>query len=83
MVETDLSLNHDPQLAGVLSVITSRTHGVHNSASTIATRRFPSIPDAERPDISGDDSVARQCAPVGDSLNNEQCGDHLSNPTSR
>ena len=76
-VETDLSFNCDPLPASVLSVTVCRVHGIH---SIIVSHRFPSTPDLERTDISGDDSVTRQRAPVGDSLDDEQCGDHLFNP---
>jgi len=40
--------------------------------SSIATRWFPLLPNVERTGVSGGDGVARQCAPVGDPLNNEQ-----------
>jgi len=65
----------NPTLTTVLSISTKR--------GTIATRRFPLPPNVGRTGVSSGDSVARQRAPVGDPLNNEQWSDHLSNPPSR
>ena len=61
----------NPGSVGVLFVSIRRFHGIHGRESTIATRQLPSTPDVERTDSSGDDSVACQRTPVGDSLNNE------------
>ena len=72
----------NPESAGILFVASHRTHGVHTRERTRNTSRLPSTRDVESTGVSGDDSVARQCAPVGDSLNDKQCGDHLFNPAS-
>ena len=57
-------------------------HGIPTRKGTAITRQLPSAPSFELGGTPGDDGVARQRALVGDSLNDEQRGDGLSNPAS-
>ena len=62
-MEVDRCLDPNPKLAKVLPKPTRRS---------AITRRFPLLPNVERTGMPSGDGVARQRAPVGDSLNNEQ-----------
>ena len=73
--------NPNPKLAGVLVTLIHRIRGVTRSGTT-HTRQLPSAPRFERTETSGDETFARQCVLVGDSLNDEQWGDDLSKPLS-
>ena len=61
----------------------STTHGVPTRKGAITARQFPEAPGPEHTDTSGGDGVARQCGLVGDSQNDEQWSDDLSNSSSR
>jgi len=80
-MEIDRCLNRNP-IATALSIPTRRTHEVPTKRGSIATRRSPLPPRVEQTDVSSVDSMARQRAPVGNPLNNEQRSDHLSDPLS-
>jgi len=64
-------LDHNPKLAGVLSIPSYRTRGVPTKRDALSTRQPPSTPNIERTGVSSGDSVARQRAPVGDPSNDE------------
>ena len=76
---------HDPglslRLTRVGSTVIHRIHGALIRKDT-TTSRPPSAPKVERTYVPGDDRVTRQCILVGDSLNDEEWSDDLSNPSS-
>ena len=80
----DIDRSHpNPKLSGVRSTLIHRTHGgTTTGEGTIAGRQLPSALSFEVAETSGGDSITRQCSLVGDSLNDEQRSDHLSNPLS-
>jgi len=74
--------NPNPKFTGVLSIVIP--YRVSTRRDTTTTHRLPSLPDRERTDLRWvDDSVARQRVLVGNSFNDEEWGDDLSNPSSR
>ena len=77
------SLNPDPnsKLGGAHFVSIHRTHGVP-AGTSIITRQLSQSPSSERTETPGGNSVIRQHTLVGDSLNNEQRSDDLSDPPS-
>jgi len=75
-------LHHNPRLARLPSIPSGRILEATTKRGTIGTRRLPLPPNVERTGVSSGDSVARQRAPVGDPLNDEQRCDHLSDPSS-
>ena len=62
-------------------MLAHRTRGVPTRNGSTTVRQLPSAPCFERTETSGDESVARQGALIGDSLNDEQWSDNLSNPS--
>jgi len=79
-MEIGRSLDHNLRLARVLS-----SHQILEASTkrgTIATCWFSLPLNIERTGVSSGNSVACQRAPIGDSLNDEQWSDHLSNPSS-
>lgn len=68
LMEVGCSLNSNPELVGVRSVLTHGTHGVP-TGERVATRQPPSPPSFKITNTCGDDSVSRQRALVSDSLN--------------
>ena len=80
----DVDRSHpNPKLSGVRSALIHRTHGITATRDgTTASRRLPSAPSFEVAETCRGDSITRQCTLVGDSLNDEQRSDHLSNPSS-
>ena len=58
---------------------THRTHGVPIGEDSTTTRRLLSAPGSEAK-TSRDNGVARQRALVGNSLDDEQWSDNLTNP---
>jgi len=81
-MEVRRCLDRNPKLARVLSRPSRRILEANTKRGTIATRRFLLPPNIERTGESSGDSGARQRAPVGDPLNDEQWSDHLSDPSS-
>lgn len=81
-INRSLDPNPNPELAGDLFTGIRQTHGIHTGWGITTTRQLSSGPGMERADISGDDSVARQRAPVCDSFDDEQRCDDLPNPYS-
>jgi len=81
-MEIGRCLDHNPRLARVHSIPSCRILEASTKRETIATRRFPPPLIVEQTGVSSGDSLARQRAPVGDPLNDEQWGDHLSDPPS-
>ena len=81
-MEIGRCLYHKPKLTRVLSIPTRRILKLTAKRGSIATRRFPLPPNIERTGISSGDGVARQRAPVGDPLNDEQWSDNLLGPPS-
>ena len=79
----NLSLDPNRKLIRVLSFLVHRTHGVPTRKGAITARQFPEAPGPKRTDTSGGDGVARQRGLVGDSQNDEQWSDDLSNSSSR
>ena len=75
----DRSVNPNPILARVCLKLADRSHGVCTREDTTAIRQ-PPAPKFERTGVSGDSS-ARQRAPVGDSLDDEQWSNDLSIPS--
>ena len=67
----------NPKFTGVLSVVIPRTYGISTRRDSTTTHRLSSLLRW------GDDSAARQRVLVGDSFNDEERGDNLSNPQSR
>ena len=79
----DGSLNPNPELAReVQPTSTHRTRGIPTRNGTATTRQFLSGSGSERTDSPRVDGVASQRALVGDSLNDEQWSDDLSDPPS-
>ena len=75
--------NSNPRkLARVHPALIHGTHGVPTEGGTALTRRPLSVPCFERTKMSGYEGVARQCALVGDSLDDEQWSEDLTNPSS-
>jgi len=75
-------LDRNPGLARVLSRPSRQILEASTQRGPIATRRFPLPPSIEQTGVSSGDSGARQRAPVGNPLNDEQWCDHLSDPSS-
>ena len=71
-----------PKFAKVYSAPIHRTHGDPIRKGNVTTCRNSSAPNFERAEMSGGDIVARQRALVGNSLDDEQWSDDLSNPPS-
>ena len=78
-MEADRGLNCNLKFTGVHSTLAYRTREVFIRKGSIATSQLSSSPNFQLNDLSGDDSVARQRTLVGDSLNDEQWRDDLSN----
>ena len=79
LMENDRRFNPSPKLARAWHSMTiHRTHVVPTGINTTATRQFP----FERAAMPWNNSVARQRALIGDSLDDEQRSDDLSNPSS-
>jgi len=78
----EIGLDRSPKLAGVVSIPSRRILEASTKRDTIVTRQFPLPPNVEQTGVSSGDSAARQRAPVGDPLNDEQWSDHLSDPSS-
>ena len=72
----------NPKLAGVHFVLAYRAHGVLTRKGITSGRQLPSAPSFEITEMSGGDSVTRQCTLIGNSLDDEQRCDDLSNPSS-
>jgi len=70
------SVESKPILARVRPTSANGSHGVHTREGITAIRQ-PPAPNSERTDVSWDSS-ARQRAPVGDSLNDEQWSNDLN-----
>jgi len=70
-------LDHNP-----ISIPSRRILEASRKRGTIAICQLPLPPDIERTGASSGDSVARQCTPIGDPVNDEQYSDHLSDPSS-
>ena len=82
-MDIDRCLNPYLEPVGALSTLIHQAHGVCTRRGDIANLRLPPYHNLDRGDVSRDDGTARQCASVGDSLNNEQGSDCLSNSSSR
>ena len=76
------SLNLNPRFVRAHSMPIYRTRVVPVGKGTTATRRNLSAPSSERAEMSGGESIARQRALVGNSLDDEQWSDDLFNPLS-
>ena len=63
-------------------MFTHRARGVPVRKGTTTTHQLPSIPKHELTSMSRDDSGVRQHTLIGDSFNDEQWSDDLSNPSS-
>ena len=81
-MEINRSLDPNRTLVRVRSVLIHRTREPHTSKSTATTRRHPLALSLKLTEMSGGDSIARQRAFIGNSLNDEQWSDDLSNPPS-
>jgi len=75
-VNRSLNPNPNPELARELFVLLRQTRRMHTGWNITTTRQL-SGPSVERANMSGDDSVARQRAPVCNSFDDEQWSDHL------
>ena len=75
------SLIPNPKITRAHSKAIRRTHRVSVRKGNI-TCRHPSGPNLERAEMPGGDSVARQRALIGNSLDDEQWSDDLYNPSS-
>ena len=80
----DIDPSPSPKLSGdVRSTFIQRTHGVPATEDgTTASRQLSSAPSFEVTETRGGYSVTRQCALIGDPLNDEQRSDYLSDPPS-
>ena len=58
-----------------------RKRGVPTRKGTAITRRLPLTPNFRQTEMYGGDGVARQRVLIGDSPDDEQWGDDLSNPS--
>ena len=81
-MEINRGLNPGSKLPRDLFVLLRQTHRIHTGWNFTTIRQLSSGPGVERTNMSGDDSVARQCAPVCNSFDDEQWSDHLPNPSS-
>ena len=70
--DIDCRLISNPKLTGACPMLAHRAHWVPTREDTTRTGRSPLAAGFERAVTSGSDSVTRQRAPVGDSLNDEQ-----------
>ena len=82
-IDRSLTLNLNPKVPRTRPTSIHRTRGALTRKDTTITRQLSSGPSIERTEMSGDDSVVRELALVGDSLNYKQRSDDLSNPSSR
>jgi len=82
-MRANCSLSPDPGLAGGVRLTPiHRSHGSATGKGVTATHRLPSAPSFQQIEVSGDGGGGRQRALASDSLNDEQRGDHLPNPSS-
>ena len=81
-IDIDCCLDRNPKLATVLFIPTRRTHEGSTKRGIIPTRWLPLPPNVERTSVSSCNSATRQRALVGDSSNDEQWSDNLSDPPS-
>ena len=77
--EIDRSLDPNPEFARAFSIFIHRIYGVHTRESAATAPRPPLTSGLERTNISGGDCVVLRCVSAGDSFNNEEWSDDLSN----
>ena len=70
------------KLYRVHSMLIHKVHDVPTRKGTTITCQLPPAPCFERTEMSGGDGGARQCALVGNSLNDQQRSEDLTNPSS-
>ena len=69
----DIDRGTRPKLPGARSTPIHRIHGVLTIGKGIATIcQAPLVPEFDPTDMSGGDSVTRQCTLIGDPLNDQQ-----------
>ena len=79
----DIDRSPSPKLSGVRSTFIQRIYGVPATEDgTTTSRQLSSAPSFEVTETRGGYSVTRQCALIGDPLNDEQRSDYLSDPPS-
>ena len=78
-MEIDHSLNHDPKLTRVTPTLIHKTHGVPTKRSMITTHLLPSAPSIGWTGMFNDRDNTCQCTLVGNTLDNEQWTNGLSN----
>jgi len=81
-MEIDRSLDPNPKVGRAPSVLIHGIPPTSRKGATTICRLPQSAPNVERGGTPGGDSGARQGALVGDSLNDEQRCDHLTDPQS-
>lgn len=77
LTELESGVSPDAELTRAPFILIRRVHVVPARKSTATVRRPPPAPKAERAGVSGGDAVARQCALIGNSFNDEQWSDDL------
>ena len=69
----DIDRSPSPKLPGARSTPIHRIHGVRTiGEGTVTICRAPPAPEFDPTDMSGGDSVTRQCTLIGDPLNDQQ-----------
>ena len=77
-MEVEHDVNSNSRLVRALSILIHLTHGVPSGKGPAAVmHNLLLAPKSERTDLSSGETVARQCAMVGDSSNDEQWSDDL------
>lgn len=82
-MEIDRSLDPGPKFTRALSILIHQIRGVRTGESAATVPRLPLTPGPERANMSGDYGVVRRRVSVGDSLDDEEWSDDLSNQCSR
>ena len=83
LTPTDIDRSPSPKLSGARPTPIHRIHGVHTTGKGItAICQAPLVPKFEPTGMPGDGGVTLQCTLIGDSLNDQQRSDDLSNPRS-
>jgi len=79
--EVDYSPNPGHSFAGARSILVQRIHGIATKGSAAICRPTSTL-RSELADMPRDESVARQCTPVGDPFDDKQWSNRLSSPLS-
>ena len=76
-MQVDCSYNSDAKLIRIPSVRVSRTDRIPTGKCSNTSSRLLVAPELKQTAFSGNDSIPRQCATVGDSKNDKERSDDL------